>query len=253
MNLPDLDRARRFVAAHPPPGTPLLVAVTGAHLYGFPSKDSDVDLKGMHEAPLAALVGLEAPPETHDALLDFEGVEHDLTTQELRKAFTLLLGGNGNLLEQIFSPFQLYEGQVLGELRRLALGAVSRRHARHYRGFFGGCQREHQREPRVKTMLYAYRVALTGIHLLRTGECVANVAELAPRYGYGDALDLVAVKAAGQEKGPLAPELDAAHRARWPALEAELDAALAASPLPEEPPGREAIDRWLRARRLASG
>jgi len=42
---PDLSRARRFVAAHPPPGDPIVVAVTGAHLYGFPSPDSDVDLK----------------------------------------------------------------------------------------------------------------------------------------------------------------------------------------------------------------
>ena len=251
MREPDLARARRFVAAHPPPGAPLVVAVTGAQLYGVPSEDSDVDLKGIHEAPVESLVGLEPPPETHDALRDFEGVEHDLTTQELRKAFTLLLGGNGNLLEQLFSPFQLYEGPVLEELRELARGALSRRHARHYRGFFGGCQREHGREPRVKTMLYAYRVALTGIHLLRTGECEANLRHLAPRYGHDDALELIAVKARGREKGPLAPDLDATHRARWPALEADLDEALATSPLPDAPPGREAIDAWLKVRRLA--
>jgi predicted nucleotidyltransferase len=27
---------------------PLFVAVSGAHLYGFPSPDSDVDLRGAH-------------------------------------------------------------------------------------------------------------------------------------------------------------------------------------------------------------
>ncbi|MEM1413998.1 MAG: nucleotidyltransferase domain-containing protein [Myxococcota bacterium] len=247
--IPDLDRARRFVATYAPPGEALLVAVTGAHLYGFPSPDSDVDLKGVHQAETASLLGLEIPDETHDVLRDFEGIEHDLTTHELRKAFTLLLGGNGNLLEQVFSPIQLFEGETLEALRELARGAISRRHARHYRGFFGGCQREHAREPRVKSMLYAYRVALTGVHLLRTGECIADVRELGPRYGFEDVLELVALKGSGQEKGPLPPELDRVHRARWPKLEAALDDALETSPLPEEPRGRDAIDAWLVARR----
>ncbi len=38
---------------------PLLFAtVSGAHLYGFPSRDSDVDLRGVHLLPAADLVGL---------------------------------------------------------------------------------------------------------------------------------------------------------------------------------------------------
>jgi predicted nucleotidyltransferase len=38
---------------------PLLFAtVSGAHLYGFPSHDSDVDLRGVHLLPVADLVGL---------------------------------------------------------------------------------------------------------------------------------------------------------------------------------------------------
>jgi predicted nucleotidyltransferase len=31
--------------------------VSGAHLYGFPSKDSDVDLRGVHVLPVAEVVG----------------------------------------------------------------------------------------------------------------------------------------------------------------------------------------------------
>ena len=43
-------RLRRQVEAHP---YPLLFAtISGAHLYGFPSPDSDYDLRGAHVLPL---------------------------------------------------------------------------------------------------------------------------------------------------------------------------------------------------------
>jgi hypothetical protein len=42
---------------------PLLFAtVSGAHLYGFPSRDSDVDLRGVHVLPAAEVVGLRPGP-----------------------------------------------------------------------------------------------------------------------------------------------------------------------------------------------
>ena len=44
---------------------PLVFAtVSGAHLYGFASVDSDVDLRGVHLLPAAEVVGLRTGPET---------------------------------------------------------------------------------------------------------------------------------------------------------------------------------------------
>jgi predicted nucleotidyltransferase len=44
---------------------PLLFAtVSGAHLYGFPSPDSDYDLRGVHILPVEEVVGLEPGRET---------------------------------------------------------------------------------------------------------------------------------------------------------------------------------------------
>src|SRR5688572_13227944 len=55
-------RLHRIVAAQP---YPLLFAtISGAHLYGFPSPDSDYDLRGAHVLPLDAVVGLEVRDET---------------------------------------------------------------------------------------------------------------------------------------------------------------------------------------------
>ena len=55
-------RLHDIVAAQP---YPLLFAtISGAHLYGFPSPDSDYDLRGAHVLPLDAVVGLEVRDET---------------------------------------------------------------------------------------------------------------------------------------------------------------------------------------------
>src|SRR5438128_10422529 len=55
-------RLHRIVAAQP---YPLLFAtISGAHLYGFPSPDSDYDLRGAHVLPLERVVGLEVRDET---------------------------------------------------------------------------------------------------------------------------------------------------------------------------------------------
>ncbi len=250
MLIPDLDRARRFVAAHPPPGELILCGVTGSHHYGFPSHDSDVDLKGIHLAPARALLGLEVPRETHDALLDFEGVEHDLTTHEAQKALGLLLRGNGNMLERILSPLQLVESDDTRALAELASGSLSTRFFGHYRGYFAGMRREHETRRQAKSLLYTYRVALTGVHLLRTGELRADVLANAAEYGEGGLEELVAFKRERGEKATIDPALDATHRARWPHLEAMLEEARAASPLPAEPRNAAALGEWLIERRL---
>ena len=55
-------RLHRIVAAQP---YPLLFAtISGAHLYGFPSPDSDFDLRGAHVLPIDKVVGLKIADET---------------------------------------------------------------------------------------------------------------------------------------------------------------------------------------------
>jgi len=252
MLRPDLDRARRFVDAHPPPGELLLCGVTGSHYYGFPSQDSDVDLKGIHLADPRALLGLDGPRETHDVLEVFEGVEHDLTTHEAGKALALLLRGNGNVLERIFTPIQLTSSEATSELAELARGALSTRFFPHYRGYFAGMCREHASSPRAKSLLYTYRVALTGVHLLRAGVVRGDVLANAAEHGVTGVEELIAFKREHGEKAAIDPRLDAEHRARWPALEAMLERARDESALPAEPPNRAAFDAWLIERRLAS-
>lgn len=247
----DLDLAREYVAENPPPGRLLMCGISGAHMYGFPSPDSDLDLKGIHLVPTRQLLGLRPDAPVHDITTVYRGVECDLTTNEAGAALGLLVNGNGNMLERILSPLQLVTNDETAELQDLARRAVSRQFVRHYAGFFRGCQREHEREPTAKAMLYSYRVALTGIHLMRTGQLEPNLMVLAPEYGYDDVADLVALKRAGTEHGALPGDLDGHHRRRWPVLEEALGDAEANSTLPFEAANAAEIDAWLVAVRVA--
>jgi len=56
----DYDKLRKRVDAHP---YPLVFAtISGAHLYGFPSADSDFDLRGVHLLPREQVVGRAKRP-----------------------------------------------------------------------------------------------------------------------------------------------------------------------------------------------
>jgi len=244
---PDLDLARRFIDANRPVGRILLCGVTGSHQYGFPSADSDIDLKGVYLAPIERVLGLAADPKPFDRLEEFEGTECDLTLHEAKQALGLLLRGNGNMLERILSPFQLYRTSELVELQRLARASVSRRFYGHYAGYFRGMCREHEKadRPTAKRLLYVYRVALTGTHLLRTGQLEANLDPLATEYGYPEAHSLLGLKREGGEREVVTEEADTLHRSVWPRLELELTRAKDESPLPESAPNAEELSAWL--------
>lgn len=244
MIAPDLETARWFIEQHGAPNS-LCVAITGAHAYGFPSVDSDLDVKGIHIAPTAALVSLTPPLDSIDTITEFDGVEIDYTSHELGFALKLLLQGNGNVLERILSPFQIVRSDRREWLQGLTRAAVCRKFFGHYRGFFARMRDECRKATakRAKDYLYAYRTALTGAHLLRTGECVLDVEVLAREYELPAVADLLAVKRDGTEQQTVADV--SRYEADWPRLEAQLDLARVQSPLPELTPNADALSAFV--------
>ena len=104
---------------------PLFVTVSGAHLYGFPSPDSDVDLRGAHLLPLRDVVGLDLPEQTVQRKLDLAGLEVELVSHDLGKYLRLLVKNNGYVLEQIYSPLVVVGQDFLDELLAVKSGALS--------------------------------------------------------------------------------------------------------------------------------
>lgn len=186
----------------------LFVTVSGAHLYGFPSRDSDYDLRGVHILPQKNLLGLRPGPETLDKMEIKDGREIDLVTHDTGKFCRLMLGRNGYVLEQLLSPLVVHslpEHEELKEISKLCLTAA---HGRHYLGFARNQWELFKKEtpPRIKPLLYVYRVLLTGVHLMETGEIEANLLHLNEIYKLPQLGDLLDIKINGTEKTS-APEI----------------------------------------------
>ena len=221
----------------------LVVAISGAHAYGFASADSDVDIKAIHVDPTDTFLGLGGPSRTRDRLEVIDGVEIDYTSNEIAVALRGVLQGNGNMLERIV-PEPLAAKDVLDELRQLVLRNLSRRVHRHYRGFAANQQADIGDAPMLKKVLYVLRTTLTGTHALEAGEIVPDLTALCDEYGFSEAHELVRLKR-DAEHG-LVPE---ALRPTIPQLLdrafERLDMALARSPLPVDPPDPAGIEAWL--------
>lgn len=247
-----IDHAKmmQHVESHP---YPLLFAtISGAHLYGFPSPDSDFDLRGVHMLPLETVVGLEEGDQTVEKEGIYDGLEIDLVTHDVEKFFRLMLKRNGYVLEQIFSPLVVFSTPAHEELKSIAKNCITRHHAHHYLGFAATQWKLFAKEspPRVKPLLYVYRVLLTGIHLMRTGEVEANLVTLNESAKFSYINELVERKRSGLEKGTLeAADLEF-HTREYDRLTAELESAYEASKLPEMPSARDELNDLLVQLRL---
>jgi uncharacterized protein len=205
---------------------PLVFAtISGAHLYGFPSPDSDFDLRGAHILPIKHAVGMDEPVETLGDSRIIEGLEMDIVSHDVRKFFRLLLRRNGYVLEQVLSPLVVRTTPEHEELKDLARQCVTRHHAHHYLGFAETQWKLFTREdpPRVKPLLYLYRVLLTGLHLVRSGEVEANLEHLLEEYPQHGVRDLIERKRHGREKETLTPAEAAGHEAAKLRLEGSVD------------------------------
>jgi predicted nucleotidyltransferase len=130
---------------------------------------------------------------------------------------------------------------------------TARHHAHHYLGFAETQWKLFEKEnpPRVKPLLYVYRVLLTGIHLMQTGVVEANLVRLneTAKLPYLDGL--IQRKTGGAEQGTLTEaDLDF-HRAEYERLRNKLQQVHEVSELPEAPRGSARLHDLLVRSRLA--
>ncbi|WP_055585848.1 nucleotidyltransferase domain-containing protein [Streptacidiphilus griseoplanus] len=236
----------------------IFVAVAGAHLYGFPSADSDVDLRGAHLLPVEELIGLDTPRDTISRMWLREGLELDMVTHDLAKFARLMLRRNGYVLEQLLSPLVVRTSPVHQELKALAPVVLTRRHARHYQDFARAQWRLFERTDELKPLLYTFRALLTGIHLMRSGEVQSHLPTLLDETpSERSCLRELAAAKASAEHGLRSELAGAPDRERLRTLvremQAELAAAEQASALPERQGGHRELHELVVRARLGSG
>lgn len=238
-------RLDKYASNHP---YPLLFAtISGAHLYGFASADSDFDLRGVHVLPAAEVVGLTTGPVTIEKSTVDDGLELDLVTHDAHKFLSLMLKKNGYVMEQLLSPLIVRTTPGHEELKALAPSCLTRHHAHHYLGFAATQYKLFEKEdpPRVKPLLYVYIVLLTGIHLMKTGRVEANLARLNEEAKLPVVGDLIDRKIHGREKETLGAADLEFHAREYERLCGELRDASAASHLPENASGAAALHDFL--------
>jgi predicted nucleotidyltransferase len=122
---------------------------SGSRAWGFPSPDSDNDVRFFFVRPLSHYVGLTDMPDVINQPIDGPW---DLSGWDLRKALQLLLKGNATVGEWLSSPLIYREhGPLPYRLRDLIKRhATPESSARHYYGLAKSCyEREINSRPTV--------------------------------------------------------------------------------------------------------
>lgn len=238
---------------------PHFYAVTGSHIYGFDSADSDIDVRGLHVAPADEYAYLQTPAEEVTVNMDgtTEGFEQyadvDLRSYELRKFGSLVEKANYNVVELIFEAPTVMNGMPLemDALQDLVRDHLPLNVPHAYLGMAKSNYYKHLDpektegyDPRPKKFLYVYRGLLGAQYVLEREDIEANVRTLAEEVDGGDP-DLVADLIAHKRKvdEPLVPD---ALEDRARAAIVEQFNALETLPDPDKTGYREALDDWMR-------
>ncbi len=163
--------------------TPLYITISGSHLYGFPSKDSDIDVRCCHVRDTKSLFRLHSGSDVYTWKTDIDGIIVELESQEVKKVMGLALDNNSNILENMFAknliPSESLECQ---ELKKVTHDGISKIVAKPYHGMaeynykkFIESMNPSYNDKLVKKYLYVARSWLVGANVLKTGKIVPNI------------------------------------------------------------------------------
>lgn len=149
----------------------LLAVESGSRAWGFPSRDSDYDVRFLHVRPIDAYLAVTPPRDVIerpvDAILDING-------WDLRKALQLMLRSNAVLIEWLTSPVRYRDWPGADELLALARSAASPTalayHYRHQARSSFDWRHDAGSPARLKGYCYALRSALAVTWIRQRGE-----------------------------------------------------------------------------------
>jgi Predicted nucleotidyltransferase len=154
-----------------------LIMLSGSHMYGFPSADSDYDYRGFYTLQTGKIVGLDGIRDH----ISFTRDDNDVDIMEIRKFINLLLKMNCNTLEHLFAQ-PLFDTTTSIELKELISQCISKKGL--YDSYKGMAVTNYKKfiftgkKKTVKKYLYVFRALFAGIHALKTGTIEPNIIKL---------------------------------------------------------------------------
>lgn len=141
----------------------LLACETGSRAWGFPSKDSDFDVRLIYVKPLDWHLNLNERKDTIEVF--YEDKELDFSGFELRKSLRLLKKSNSAIIERIQSPIVYYKNELfVNEIMELAKTAYSKIASIHH--YIGLANKYFDKvngaaEYKLKSLFYFLRASFT--------------------------------------------------------------------------------------------
>jgi uncharacterized protein len=214
----------------------IFYTLSGAHLYGFPSSDSDYDIRGCHIQDKREICGLNVPKDVIERMTG----DIDFVSFDIKKELGLILQNNSNVLEHVFAP-PLVSGPSLPALKKIARLSLCRAVFNPYHGLalHNWKNSAVSKTPvggggSVKRYLYILRSLMAGIFVLDEGRIEPNIRVLNRHFRYPLVDEFVSIKMNGCEQGLVESSEDADILITQ--LFCDLDVARENSPLPENPP-----------------
>lgn len=171
---------------------PIFYALSGSHLYGFPSEDGgDIDIRGFHAVDSQEHLKLDSPREQIEVEKDwdssFEQEKMDLVSYELKKFGYLVFKTNFNVLEWIFGENIVWNRreEQLEELRDIVRSHLPADVPYHYRGMAKQNYGKYldpdsgSYNPTAKKYLYVIRGLLGAKYIQEKHELEPDITEMA--------------------------------------------------------------------------
>jgi predicted nucleotidyltransferase len=189
------------------------LCVSGSHLYGMSSPDSDIDVRGCYVLNTNKLLGLNRPidhaewkiTQTHPSCPEHpNGIEICLT--EIAKETGLALKSNCNVLEHL-SALPLYADADAYEWRKLLLEGMSKNGV--YNSYKGLATFNYHKflktgkKKTVKKYLYVFRGLLAGAYALQNKAIQPNILLLSKYFQVPEIKKLIKAKSQGTENSGL--------------------------------------------------
>jgi uncharacterized protein len=225
-------------------GRPLFLMVSGAHNFGFPSVNSDVDIRGVYLAPTERFLGIRE--KAQEQSLNYMSSDRmlDVNVEEVGKYLMLIAKSNGNRLEWPNSDLLFRSSPEFEELKKVVnVAGLSQKLLNHYLNFARDLFSGKTKASGVKRDLYTLRTYMTGINILENGIIDSNISRLNELFGY-EIVDTLIRKKQLNEWGDSSGYSQKELRMVVTELDKRLQQSGKKSSLPENPNTRE-INNYL--------
>jgi len=125
----------QFLGSGKLPGWTIFAKIWGSRSHNTALETSDEDFLAVYQSPTRSILSLYPPPETMD---NPDGQKPDYQAYELKKFCGLLLKGNPNIVEMLFTEKFTYESPEWQELKGHRKDFLTQTCVRQYLGYAEG-------------------------------------------------------------------------------------------------------------------